>query len=91
MSFDLHVPESRSLKDKRAVIRPVVEGLRHRTRCSVAETGFHDHWQRAEVAVAVVAESHGRVQELLDGAERFVAAAPGVELIGSRVVWLDAP
>jgi len=89
MSFDLHVPESRSLKAKRAAIRPIVDGLRHRFRISVAEVAHHDQWQRAEIAVAIVAESDGRVQELLDGVERFVAAAPAVELLGSETAWLE--
>jgi uncharacterized protein YlxP (DUF503 family) len=90
MSFDLHVPESRSLKAKRAAIRPIVDGLRHRFRVSVAETGHHDQWQRAEIAVAIVAESDGRVQTLLDGVERFVAAAaPAVELLGTETAWFE--
>ena len=90
MSFDLHVPESRSLKAKRAAIRPIVDGLRHRFRVSVAEVAHHDQWQRAEIAVAIVAESDGRVQHLLDGVERFVAAAPAVELLGTETAWLEA-
>jgi uncharacterized protein YlxP (DUF503 family) len=89
VSFDLHVPQSRSLKSKRAAIRPVVEGLRHRFRLSVAEVGNHDRWQRSEIAVAVVGESEGRVRELLDAAERFVAGAPDVELLSVQVAWLE--
>jgi uncharacterized protein len=79
--FDLHVPESRSLKHKRAVIRPIVDGLRHRFRISVAEVDHHDQWQRAAIAVAVVAESDGRLRDLLDAAERFVAGAPDIEVL----------
>jgi hypothetical protein len=90
MTFDLHVPESRSLKAKRAAIRPVVDGLRHRFHLSVAETGYLDQWQRAEIAVAVVAASDDRVREILDTVERFVATAAGVELLGTEVAWLDA-
>ncbi len=89
MSFDLHVPESRSLKAKRAVIRPIVDGLRHRFRISVAEVDHQDQWQRAAIAVAVVGESEGRVRELLDAVERFVVGAPDVELIGCEVGWLE--
>ena len=37
ISFDLHVPESRSLKAKRAAVRPIVDGLRHRFKVSGAE------------------------------------------------------
>jgi uncharacterized protein YlxP (DUF503 family) len=89
-TFDLHVPESRSLKAKRAAIRPVVDGLRHRFRISVAEVGHQDQWQRAEIAVAIVAESDGHVREVLDGVERFVASAPAVELLGTETAWLEA-
>ncbi len=89
VTFDLHVPESRSLKAKRAVIRPIVDGLRHRFHLSVAETGHLDQWQRAEVAVAIVAATDARVHEILDTVERFVAAAEGVEVIGTEIAWLD--
>src|SRR5258708_2136832 len=90
MTFDLHVPASRSLKTKRAAIRPVVDGLRHRFRISVAEVDHLDQWQRAEIAVAVVAGTDGRVQELLDAAERFVAGALDIELLATSVAWLEA-
>ena len=53
--YDLHIPGSRSLKAKRAALRPVVDTLRHRFRLSVAETAHQDRWQRAEIGVAVVA------------------------------------
>ncbi|MDQ1430293.1 MAG: uncharacterized protein QOF40_895, partial [Actinomycetota bacterium] len=89
MSFDLHIPESRSLKAKRAVVRPIIDGLRHRFRISVAEIEHQDQWQRAGIAVAIVAESDGRVQELLDAVERFVDAAPGIELLGCETAWLE--
>ena len=89
MSFELHIPVSRSLKAKRAAIRPIVDGIRHRFRISVAEVDHQNQWQRSTIAVAVVAESEGRVRELLDAAERFVAAAPDVELLRCEISWLE--
>lgn len=79
--FELHIRESRSLKAKRAVLRPIVDTLRHRYRVSVAEVDHHDRHQRAAVAVAVVAESDGRLREVIATIERYVAHAPDVELI----------
>jgi uncharacterized protein len=90
VKFDLHVPQSRSLKAKRAAIRPIVDGLRHRFRLSVAEVDHHEQWQRAGIAVAIVAESDGRVRELRDAVERFVASAPDVELLDTQTVWLES-
>ena len=88
--FDLHVPESRSLKAKRAAIRPVVDGLRHRFKVSVAEVDHHDRWQRAAIGVALVSGSEGQLREVLGAVERFVAAAPDIELIGTEVSWLES-
>jgi uncharacterized protein YlxP (DUF503 family) len=88
--FDLHVPESRSLKAKRAAIRPIVDTLRHKYRVSVAEVDHQDQWQRAAIGVAAVAGTHGHLQEVLDAVERYVAAAPGVELLDVDTAWLDA-
>lgn len=87
--YDLHVPESRSLKSKRAVLRPLVDGLRHRYRVSVAEVGHHDQWQRSAVAVAVVAESDGHLREVLDGIDRFVHSRPGIEVCDTETAWLE--
>ena len=87
--FDLHVPQSRSLKAKRAVIRPVVDGLRHRLHCSVAETDFQDQWQRAEVTVALVAASDGHLRDLIDTVERFVRTAADLEVLDVEVAHLD--
>jgi uncharacterized protein len=88
--FDLHVPQSRSLKAKRAVIRPIVEGLRHRFRVSAAEVDHHDQWQRAAIAAAVVARSDAQLREVLAAIERFVVAAPEVELLDVETAWLES-
>ena len=77
--FDLHVPESRSLKVKRAAIRPIVDGIRHRYRLSVAEIG-----------VAVIAESDRHLRDVIDEVERFVARAPAIEVLDVEVVPIDA-
>src|ERR1700693_4607359 len=81
LRFELHIPQSRSLKAKRAAVRPIVEWLSHRSRVSVAEVDHHDRWQRAALGVAAVAESDGRLREVLTTIERFVDRAPGGELL----------
>jgi len=88
--FDLHIQQSRSLKAKRATIRPIVDGLRHRFRVSVAEVDHHDQWQRAVIAVAAVARTDSQLRELLAAVERFVVAAPDVELLDVETAWLES-
>ena len=87
--FDLHVSQSRSLKAKRAAIRPIVDGLRHRFRVSVAEVDHQDQWQRAAIGVAVIGSSETQVRDLLASVERFVVAAADIQLLDVETAWLE--
>jgi uncharacterized protein len=82
--FDLLLPsDSRSLKSKRAYVRPIVAALR-RYEVSVAEVGSLDLHGRAEIGVAVVAADTGHIRQVLDTCEREVAGRPEVELLSVR-------
>jgi uncharacterized protein YlxP (DUF503 family) len=62
--FELHIPHSRSLKEKRKVVKGVVDRLHERYRVSVLESGFHDLHQRAEVSVAYLAGSESELDRM---------------------------
>ena len=87
--IDLHLPVTDSLKAKRAVITPILEGARRRHRVAVSEVAFQDQWQRSELAFATVASSESQAREVLDAVERFVWSFPEVEVIAARRSWLD--
>ncbi|HEU0337312.1 MAG TPA: DUF503 domain-containing protein [Gaiellaceae bacterium] len=72
-TFELFLPESGSLKDKRMVVRSVKAQLANRVGCSIAEVDHHDVWQRAGLTLACVAREAGEVERLLDEAERWLS------------------
>jgi uncharacterized protein YlxP (DUF503 family) len=73
LSAELHFPDSGSLKGKRKHLLSVKAQLQRRFGASVAEVDHHDLWQRARITLACVARGHREVEELLLGAERFLA------------------
>jgi uncharacterized protein YlxP (DUF503 family) len=75
-NFELHLPDSRSLKDKRRVVKSVIERLHHRHRVSIAETGFHDLHQRAEISLAAVTNGEGEMEKLLADVRSLLDAVP---------------
>ena len=89
LDLDLHLPECRSLKAKRAVLRPVTDGLRARFRVAVAEVGEQDRWQRARLGVAVVGATEGHVRDVMDEVERFDWSRPGLDVLSADRTWLD--
>ncbi len=67
LTFELHVPQARSLKDKRQVVRSVKERLRSRHNVAVSEREEHaDLWQRASVAVVSVASRREVLEALFE-------------------------
>ena len=84
LEFDILLGDVRTLKQKRSVVRPIVAELRRRFAVSVAETGSLDLHRRAGIGVAVVAADRMHAVDVLDAAERLVAARPEIELLSAR-------
>ena len=72
LSVELRFPEAGSLKAKRRFVKSAKVQLQQRFGASVAEVDHHDLWQRARLTVACVARGHRELEELLDGAERYL-------------------
>ena len=70
LRLTLYIHGAASLKDKRQVLRKVVDRLRSRFNVSVAEVGENDVWQRAVIGIAAVANDHSFVNEVLDKCAR---------------------
>ena len=90
LSVELHFPESHSLKGKRKDLLSLKAQLARRFGASVAEVDHHDVWQRARLTLACVARGHRELNELLDGAERYLSGQ-AFELLSvdREVVTLD--
>lgn len=89
MRVELHLGESRSLKAKRATLKPLVEGLRRRFPVAVAEVDHEDTWQRSAIGIAVVANTPHHATDVMDEVERFIWSTPGVQVLGSDRHWLE--
>jgi uncharacterized protein len=89
MEVELHIGASASLKEKRAVVRHLVESARRRFGVSASEVDHHDRWQRAGIGFAFVAPSAGFVESVLDQVERFVWSHPDVTVLSVSRHWLE--
>lgn len=86
---ELHVHGSQSLKEKRGVVRSVVQRLRNRFNVSVAEIGGQDTWQRAVLGIAATGNDRGYVRGQLRKALEFVEDMHLAEVTGSDVELLE--
>lgn len=63
--------ESSSLKEKRRVVRSVIERARNRFNASVAEVDYLDSWQMAGIGFSCVSNSSAHADQMLAEILRF--------------------
>jgi len=86
---EIRIPSSHSLKDRRQVVRSVLDVARQRFAVSVAEVGGQDTWQRATLGFAVVASEARLAEDVVDQLDRFLWSRPDIEIVDARTTWLD--
>jgi uncharacterized protein YlxP (DUF503 family) len=84
LSADLLLGDVHSLKEKRAVVKPIVAELRRRFAVAAAEVGETDLHRRAQVGIAAVAGDATQVTDVLDACERMLAERPEVMLLSTH-------
>lgn len=84
ITFELHIPQARSLKEKRRVVKSLVERFHQRYRVSAMESAHHDLHQRAQISLALLVPSEGE----LDRMARELRKVADAEL-DAVVTWWD--
>ena len=89
VEVEIRIPASQSLKDRRQVVRALIDGARHRFEVSAAEVGGQDTWQRATLGFAVVASDARIARETVEAIDRFVWSHPEIEVLDVEVRWYE--
>jgi hypothetical protein len=85
LTIDLLIPGSRSLKDKRRVVKSLKEQLRSRFNTSIAEVEPKEHWGRARLAACVVGDDSRFVNTQLNEIARFACNKAGAEVVDYHI------
>jgi len=84
VQIDLHIHGSQSLKDKRRVIRGLIESLKSKYNVSVVEIDYLDKWQRALIGIAWISHDGRGAESYLSEILSVVDNRDGVERIGTE-------
>jgi uncharacterized protein len=88
LQLDFLIPGSRSLKEKRRVMKSLKQVMHNRFNCSVAETEFKELWGRSRLVVCVVSDDSRHANEQLNEIARFASSHHGAELLDYRIEML---
>ena len=86
---ELHVHASQSLKQKRGVVRSVVQRVRNRFNVAVAEIGGQDTWQRAVLGITTTGIDRTQVRGVLTRVLVFIEDLHLAEVTDSDIELLE--
>jgi len=81
VTVTISIPEARSLKDKRSVLRSLKDRMLNKMNVSVAEVGRLDEWKFAELAVVTVAANSTIVQKRVSEVSKRLRSDPRYVLV----------
>jgi uncharacterized protein YlxP (DUF503 family) len=90
-AVELHIHGSRSLKERRGVVRSISRRLRNSFNLSVAEVGGQDRWQVALLGVAAAGSDAVIVRRVLDRAVDFIEHLHLAEVTHAEIEIIRLP
>jgi uncharacterized protein YlxP (DUF503 family) len=82
---DLLIPESGSLKEKRSVLKRIIQRTQNEFNVSIAEVGDNDLWRRARIGFSVVGNDKPYINAKMDHILRFIDRLELAEILRSRI------
>jgi len=79
--IEILIYESNSLKEKRHVIKSMVERIKSKFNASVAEVGYNELWNRSIIGVAVVSNNRNLCEASISKIISFVDNDERVEIL----------
>ena len=87
-TITLLLHDTHSLKDKRQIVKSLIETTRRKFNISIAEIDDLDNWRRAIIGVACVANEKGYVNQVLDKVIDTLESNPSLD-VGEVSIELD--
>jgi len=81
--LDLLIQGNHSLKQKRQVIKQLVDRTKSKFNVSIAEVGDNELWQRAQIGFSVVGNDKRYINSVLDTIKNFIEGLHTVEVFNS--------
>ncbi len=80
LRLELLLYSPNSLKEKRGIVRRILDRCRVRFPVSCAETGLQDTWQRAQLGFAIVGHDQDFLLNLFERIEEEIARLGSAEI-----------
>lgn len=80
INFDLYLPMVTSLKEKRSIVKSLIERSRNKFNLAVSETDDNDLWKSANISAVTVSNERKYIDSLFSKYVNFIDEIIEIEL-----------
>ena len=84
LRIEFRIQDNHSLKDKRKIVRSLVDRVKHKFNASVAEVGSNDNWQRIELGITTVGNDRRHIESSLGNILAFLDSLYLAEIVNTE-------
>ena len=89
LTLEIHIPDARSLKDKRQVLRSLKDRLRANFDVAVAELEHQDLWQRSRIGVVSISGDGRHLEDSLQAIAQESERVLGRDLVSQQIDYFE--
>lgn len=89
LTLEIHIPDARSLKDKRQVLRSLKDRLRAHYNVAVAELEHQELWQRSRIGVITLSCDPKHLEESLAEIAAESERVLGRDLVSQNIEYFE--
>ncbi len=87
LTLQIHIPDARSLKDKRQILRSLKDRLRGHFNVAVAELDHQELWQRSVIGVVGISSDERHLEQSMAEVAAESERILGRDLIGQEIEY----
>ncbi len=88
-SVELNMDGILSLKEKRRIIKSIIDKTKSRFNVAIAEVDYHDFWQRAKIGFCVVGNSSNVLDSYMKKVLLYIDNLNLAEMISQEIEFIN--
>lgn len=87
LKIEIYIPEARTLKDRRQVVKSIIDRIRHKYNVSIAELDEAKVHKRALLGISFISNKKIYTEKILATIEDLIHQWHRVEIINKEVIY----
>jgi uncharacterized protein YlxP (DUF503 family) len=83
--IEIYIYESNSLKDKRRILKSILDKLKNKYNITIAETDYNDKWNRSIITFAAVSNSGKFSDKIINQVEKYFEMDGRIEVLKREI------